>query len=237
MSDEGGIADFKPQVISVGAMLPDGTEIPQVGISGHLAGAIADLVSLERDVSFAADCALTYANNSLPVNQPKTDEQSFFCQAVWSAGAISYRRAFMSGRGHLVNQGSRMKINDKWKDILEPELLAAHERVMENANQHIAHRVGDEEGVRVIALLNPPPGPRGVAGIGHFIVHSVGPDPIVAQRLVEVCKVLRQLINDERSRLENLLLERLGQGDLDALYAASAEDAQPEVTEPPSASS
>lgn len=39
-------------------------------------------------------------------------------QALWFAGAISYRRAFTSGRGHLVSKGSRIRINDQWKEVL-----------------------------------------------------------------------------------------------------------------------
>jgi hypothetical protein len=212
---------LEPPVGQWGSEISQHVVFPQVGLSGQLAGAIADLVSLERDVSFARDCALTYAKNAHPIDTPKDDNTRFLCQAVWAAGAISYRRAFTSGKGHLVKQGSRLKINDRWKDILEPELLAAHGRVMETANQHIAHRVGDEEGVRIVAVLNPPPGPRAVAAIGHMLIHAVGPEPVVAERLTQVCTVLLELIATEKARLEAILLEKLREQDVNQLYAAA----------------
>jgi hypothetical protein len=207
--------------------------LPQVGLSGPLAGALADLVSLNRDVSFARDCAMTYANNvkagALSSNDPNA---KFLCQAVWSAGAISYRRAFTSGKAHLVKQGSRLKMNDQWKDILDPDMLAAHDTVLEMANQHIAHRVGEHEGVRILGVLSPPPGPRAVVGVGEMLAYMTGHHE-VAERLAEVCTILLELIGQEKERLTGILLEQLRGGDIDALYAAATipgQEPQPPVT-------
>jgi hypothetical protein len=90
---------------------PVGVPLPQTGLSGSLPGAIADLNSLARDITFARQCAVGYPA-SMPPAPNEEEAQGVGRQALWFAGAISYRRAFTSGRGHLVAHGSRVRIND-----------------------------------------------------------------------------------------------------------------------------
>ena len=61
----------------------------------------------------ASQCALGYVAYASPTPTPPPD-QALVARALWFAGAIAYRRAFTSGRGHLVAGGSRLKIKDAW---------------------------------------------------------------------------------------------------------------------------
>ncbi|AEV73759.1 hypothetical protein MycrhN_3229 [Mycolicibacterium rhodesiae NBB3] len=192
---------------------------PQIGLSGPMPGALADLQSLANDVEFARQCALGYLAYS---SSTPTSEQPLVAKALWFAGAIAYRRAFTSGRGHLVAGGSRLKIKDAWTTLLTTDQLAAHDDTLRMANQHIAHRVADHEGAVVVAVLTPPPGPREVAGVGHMLVHMIGPEVVVAERLASVCDVLLGLFRTEAERLGTLIRTKLDEANIDELYAVSS---------------
>jgi hypothetical protein len=210
-----------------GAGLPEGVTYLQSGLSGPLPGAIADLNSLFRDITFARQCAVGYLA-SMPPAPNEQEAHVVARQALWFAGAISYRRAFTSGRGHLVSNGSRVRINDQWREVLNPDQQRAHEQVLLMANRHIAHRVAEHEGVVVTAVLNPPPLPRAVVGTGLMLTVLVGPEAGLPEQLITICDLLLTLIAAEDQRLRNLLLEGLKQQDIDALYAnASAPGAPP----------
>src|SRR5262249_52241714 len=81
---------------------------------------IADLDSLFRDITFARQWATGYLA-TMPPAPGEREEQTVTRKALWFAGVISYRRAFTSGRGHLVARGSRVKINDQWRDAVFTE--------------------------------------------------------------------------------------------------------------------
>ncbi|BAX99797.1 hypothetical protein MSTE_04503 [Mycobacteroides stephanolepidis] len=199
---------------------PQGVEYLQLGLSGKTAGMVADLVSIQRDIVFAQQCAEGYLSRA-PTGPSTQGEDSLVAQALWSAGAISYRRAFTSGRGHLVSKGQRLKLHEAWTDMLAPEQLVAHEKILEMTNQHIAHRVGDHEGVRIIALLTPPPMPRAIAGVGHMLLHMIGPEACLAERMLEICGMLNQGLEQEISNGNDLLTMWLSEQDINELYAAS----------------
>jgi hypothetical protein len=194
--------------------------LPQVGLSGPMPGAFADLQSLIGDIEFARQCAQGYiAYSSSPTWPP---DQALVAKALWFAGAIAYRRAFTSGRGHLVAGGSRLTIRDAWTTLLTPAQLAAHNDTLRMANQHIAHRVADHEGAVVVAVLTPPPAPREIAGVGQMLVHMIGPEISVAERLASACEILLGLFNNEAERLGGLIRTKLGEANIDDLYAASS---------------
>lgn len=200
---------------------PTPQAFPQVGLTGPMPGALADLQSLVNDVEFARQCALGYVAYASPTPTPPPD-QALVARALWFAGAIAYRRAFTSGRGHLVAGGSRLKIKDAWTTLLTPDQLSAHNDTLRMANQHIAHRVADHEGAVVVAVLTPPPAPREVAGVGQMLAHMIGPEVVVAERLASVGEVLLGLFNTEAERLGGLIRTRLGKANIDDLYAASS---------------
>ncbi|WCT05906.1 hypothetical protein [Rhodococcus qingshengii] len=47
--------------------------------------------------------------------------------------------------------------------------------VLDQANQHVAHRVSELEQIITMAALNPPEAPRGIAAVGLMRVHFSGP--------------------------------------------------------------
>lgn len=114
------------------------------------------------------------------------------------------------------------QIKDAWTTLLTPDQLSAHNDTLRMANQHIAHRVADHEGAVVVAVLTPPPAPREVAGVGQMLAHMIGPEVVVAERLASVGEVLLGLFNTEAERLGGLIRTRLGQANIDDLYAASS---------------
>lgn len=211
---------------TTGAGPPEGVTYLQSGLQGALPGTIADLNSLFRDITFARQCAVGYLATMPPVPNEQ-EAHSVARQALWFAGAISYRRAFTSGRGHLVSNGRRVRINDQWKEVLTPDQQRAHEQVLLMANRHIAHRVAEHEGVVVTAVLNPPPLPREVVGTGLMLAVLVGPEEGLAEQLIAACDLVLALIAAEDQRLRTLLLEGLQQRDIDSLYANASAPGDP----------
>jgi hypothetical protein len=204
--------------MSDGGLPPGALPLPQVGLSGPLPGAIADLDSIARDITFTRKCAAVYLA-TMPPSPGEHEAQAVARQALWFAGVISYRRAFTSGRGHLVAKGSRIQINEQWKEVLSPDQQRAHDKVYVMANQHVAHRVAEHEGVVVTAMLSPPPAQREVLTTGVMLAVMVGPEAGLPELLISICDVLLQLIGAESQRLQHLLLDKLKQEDIDLLYA------------------
>lgn len=199
-------------------------QFPQLPLKGETAGQIADLASLLRDLTFARQCAETYVGWLAP-DAPKDEQRDLIRQALWNAGVISYRRVFGSGKAHVVPQGSRLRPTDEWKKYVTSEQLEAHEAVLEMADKHIAHRVGDHEQVQVIAFFQPPPLPRGVATVGTLMVHMSGPTQTIAEHLISLCTLLIQGTEQESDRLLQLAAETLndkGAQEMDAMYAAAS---------------
>ena len=148
--------------------------------------------------------------------------------ALWNAGAISYRRAFGSGRGHLVLQGKRLRLDERFVALLNEEQKGAHQLVLDMANQHIAHRVGDHEGAIVLAFLEPPPSEPGIAGVGTMAARMLGPEREVAEHLSVICGVFLEVLDAELRRHTNELATSLrATADLDALYATATVPVSP----------
>jgi hypothetical protein len=179
----------------------------QVPFEGKLPSEIADLSSLEEDFSFTKKCAQAYLNMELLDGKANKESLEVIRQALWSAAAISYRRAFATGRAHLVPQGQRLRVPEHWKDLRPAEGLEAHEKVMKIANRHIAHRVGEHEHINVVALLTPPPMPRGLAGIAAMAMRLSGPEPVLVERLIQLCDLLLKLVRDRSKELGDRLYE------------------------------
>lgn len=102
------------------------------------------------------------------------------------------------------------------------EQRAAHALTLQLADKHIAHRVGEQEDVRVLALLAPPPAPREVLGVGLMHVRMVGPEVEVAAHLADVAQALaRNLLQELEERRNRFLaqLELASNADLADLYA------------------
>ena len=163
----------------------DPVAYPQVGLTGPAAGLIADLNSISRDLYFAGVAASRYADAAAD-DDVSADDQ-VIRQALWNAAAISYRRAFGTGRGLIAEKGSRVRLDDRFVATLSEDHRLVHRQVLEMANQHVAHRVGEHEGAAVVAVLALPPADREIVAVGTLSVHMVGPTPEVAAGLSEIC--------------------------------------------------
>jgi hypothetical protein len=198
-----------------------GTEFIQLGLRGGTASAIADLHSLMHDIGTARNCAGAYVAWMQP-EAPSGEEADLTKMALWSTCCVSYRRVFASGKGHLDAQRPRLKLNKDWTNALSPEQLETHSAVLDMANQHIAHRVNDLEQVKVVAMLAPPPLPQSIAGVGALMIHLVGPEVVVAERLITVCDLLLANAEQENRRLSDLATQGLLQQGIGQLYEAAA---------------
>jgi hypothetical protein len=187
-----------------------GAEYLQLALSGTAAGQIADLQSLLGDIQFARDCAQHYVD--LP---PDAD---LVRRALWTASCIAYRRVFTSGKGHLNPKNPRLRPNQNFTAALTTEQLKAHDEVLAIANKHIAHRVGELEQVMVLALLNPSPMPRAVAGVGTMVVHMAAPANEVIQSFITVFDLLLGSTAQECQRLCEGAKQHLQQQDINAMY-------------------
>jgi hypothetical protein len=190
----------------------------ELALKGKTPGEIADLQSLLADIRFARSCAKGYVEQieQHPLGEPDPD---LLKRALWTACCISYRRVFTKGKGHLHPQRPRTRPPDDFTASLTPEQLEAHNKVLDTADKHIAHRVGELEQVRVWALLNPPPLPRAVVGLPTKVVGYVGPDVETAKRFITVCELLFTGIHDEYKRVSAVFLTLLQHGDVDQMYA------------------
>src|SRR5690242_3896264 len=74
---------------------PPGVELGQVSLRGELPSVLADFASIYQDLAFAHAAADRYAD-VVAANGEQGD--ALMAQALWSAAAISYRRAFSSGK-------------------------------------------------------------------------------------------------------------------------------------------
>lgn len=186
-------------------------ELLHVALGGPAASALADRGSIAQDLAFARDAALRYATLTA---RPDLDDP-LVANALWNAAAIAYRRAFGSGKAMLQQRKSRLRLTRD--DVANMEGLSrdqrdAHLLTLDLANKHVAHRVGDQEDARVVALLAPPPAPHAVEGLAVLYFRMVGPEPEVAQRLAEVAQlllddVLQQIEERRQGLLENLVAD------------------------------
>lgn len=194
-------------------MAPEPVPMPQVGIRGQAIGDIADLHSIIADLDFARECAHAYA---APADEHREELKM---RALWSAGIISYRRAFGSGRALLVDQGRRPRLDTQLVALLADEQRTVHEQVMEMASKHVAHRVGEHEQAAGVAVLEPHPSPRRVVGVGLLRAHMIGPPCEVAQTLSQICTLFMTELQTLADAKSDSLTEHLNAtADLADLY-------------------
>ena len=142
---------------------PTGVEaVPylHVGITGPAAGHLADMISIAQDLNLAERCTRSYAGTQQPEDN---DSRSLLRQALWNAGLIAYRRAFTSGRSLIVDRASRLNLRDQLLALVDDASRDVHRQAWEMANEHVAHRAGQQEQGTVNAILHPPPDRRVLA--------------------------------------------------------------------------
>ncbi|MFJ9743661.1 hypothetical protein [Streptomyces sp. NPDC101166] len=191
-----------------------------VGLTGPIAGRVADFESIMADFSFARECALRYTTMCGGADQ-------VLPRAVWNAAVISFRRGFTSGRGLLVEKGSRPNYADHLTALLTDAQKQTHDEVCVMANQHVAHRVANHEQASAVVYLVPPPHGRAIAGVGSMSVNFIGPPVEVAEQMVNVCETYLRALSEQlelakaafRHEVENTI-------GVDSLYLHAARSAQ-----------
>lgn len=169
-------------------------------LSGDTPSFIADLRSVETDLRYAARLFTRVADT-----EPDADADAR--QAFYDAGAIAYRRGFTTGRSPVTKGQSRVKVPEEIINALDSEGRLAHERVLERANTHIAHRVSDEEQGRLILLLSNPAIDQSVEGVTWFTVRFVGPFEEEARQAAEIAVLLADSVGALVESMQTRLLE------------------------------
>lgn len=192
---------------------PDLFKVPLHGVT---ATDIADLTSVLIDIQSARRYAELYLKQPpLPAGDPRGEIK----QALWAASVISYRRLSAKAKSPHRKGRSRLGLDRNWTQSLTPELLAAHQRIDEIANRHIAHRVNsDMQQVIVYAELAPPPKSPEVVDVETETRNLVRPDPALVHHLIAICE---QLIVDTRRRRDSLrakAIDYLNARDLSKVY-------------------
>lgn len=159
--------------------------LPTLGVSveGPGPGTLADLWSILNDLSYVAEACSRVAATT----EGSEPGDGFVCRALWQSAVVTYGRCFTSGRGYVRPGASRTKIPEDFRDTLEPGERLIHDSILEERNQHVGHRVGDQEQAKVILLLTPPPDDRAVEAVTVFGIHLMsreGDDLATFRRVV-----------------------------------------------------
>jgi hypothetical protein len=157
---------------------------------------------------------------------PAGDPRGEIKQALWAASVISYRRFNTTAKSAYEKGRPRLGLDKNWTQSLTPEMLAAHHKIDEIANRHIAHRVNsDMQQVVVNAELAPPPEPLEVVDVETRTQNLVRPDPALVHHLIAICE---HLIADTRRRRDTLRAKVIGYLNAQDLFQVYAGD-PPEV--------
>lgn len=119
----------------------------------------------------------------------------------------------------MTKGASRSKVPDEIIKSLDGDHQRAHTMVLERADKHIAHRVGDEEQGRVFLVLSNPRLEPAVVGTGYFFIRFVGPDSNEVLLAAETANVIANSIAETVESVQSLVVESAKQQDLDSLYA------------------
>lgn len=202
-------------------------EMPQVALSGPGPSTLADLYSQARDLSFAAAC-MRECRKIAASNDQVVESATPVPQALFNAGLISYRRAFNSGRAHLMPKKSRFSLSDVLLQALSTEQRTVHYEMLKTANGHIAHRVGEGEDARVVALLAPAPQDREVVALGSLSLQFMGPTEEFASDAIALCEFALNVLQTGINQRTEALLDSLRETtDIDALYEQSSTPSAP----------
>lgn len=187
-------------------------ELPQITATGPVAAEALDWESMRSDLAHVVKvCDLLAAQSDSP-----TDEDVMIGRALWESAVISYGRCFTTGKGfqNIAPKRRRTQLNAVL-DLLSPEQREVHERVKQERDTHIAHRVDDREAGTLAVVLAPPPG-RAVLGTLFPRSRNIG-GPTGASQLAAVARTLTALVVARRDDC----LQRVGEkveADLDAAY-------------------
>lgn len=159
-----------------GDVTDDGpTPLPQFAVNSPNSAIVADLTSIAHDLLFVVAAMDELAG----IENPTDPSVNVRVNALWQAATIAYRRCFARGKAHGGKKQSRFRIPDEWIDSLDGELADYHGKLINLADQHVAHRVNDAQQARVLVQLAPPGQPRAVVGVGVLYISLQLPDDFI----------------------------------------------------------
>ncbi|MHC3368743.1 hypothetical protein ACYAFX_28930 (plasmid) [Rhodococcus aetherivorans] len=180
---------------------PEGVPLPMVSIGGAMPGWLADLDSIENDLSTAHMFLGRYITLAERSPADNDDAVSVEMQALWNAALIAYRRAFTSGRSLILPKTSRPKLADQILDLLPAEARPVHDSLWSNANQHVAHRVSDHEQAIVQVVLAPEGAKPEIVGLARLHARYIGPTIEDAKTALDLCAAVGAIVQRELDEL------------------------------------
>lgn len=118
----------------------------QVAVGGETAATLADLISVRKDLEEAQ--VYVRQLQAIPASTHQSSEHKVMRPALWKAVAISYRRAFTTGKSFTKGRPRSRYPADIIESLGEAD-RAAHPAILKEADTHVAHRVDDDrEGPR-----------------------------------------------------------------------------------------
>lgn len=208
VSSQTGRMEHEPRVTKVTA------DNLHVAMSGEEAATLADLNSVRTDIEEAQ--AYVRQLSAMPASTHRSPEHQVMRPALWKAVAISYRRAFTTGKSFTRGR-SRSRYPSEIIESLDDTDRATHDAILQDADTHIAHRVDDDlEAADVKVMLRPPhdPGVAGVSWSGHRFAGA--PDDLVLA-VEPLCQDLLDKLGGEIDRLREAVRAQAAT-DLKALY-------------------
>jgi hypothetical protein len=180
--------------------MPDGwVAAAQFELRDSKAADLADLTSIQADLSFVLAACRWLAENSEPDAGELDPVEATLIRGMWESAVISYGRCFPPGGGRL--QRNRTPIPADIIDQLSDDEKAVHAAMLEERNQHIAHRLDlVRQQARIgVALTEPPQQPAVMcvfAWVNHHVFEHKTPPRLAA--LVE------RLARDLSARIDEL---------------------------------
>lgn len=145
--------------------LPSGQVAHRTPVRSREAFLLADLYSLIEDLKRCLElCRRLDAQDLDPL----------VSSAAWEAAVMAYARCFKNGVS-ARGKGQRRRIPAEVLQARTPVLVQAHQKIIkQHRDEHIAHRVGGDEGVVVQALREEATGP--VVGLHIWGIRMMRPE-------------------------------------------------------------
>ena len=192
----------------------------KVPAQGDDAAALADLLSVEKDLEETREFALSL--QAMPASTHPGDDYRILRNALWKAVVISYRRAFTGGKS-FVKGRSRAKYPSDQVDSLSDDERAIHDEMLHEADKHVAHRVDDDREAGDVSILLNPPHDRGVQAVAWGGHRFSGARDEVVEAVVPLCDHLSRQLEVEIAELTNKVHDQAS-ADVDGLYRAAGFD-------------
>jgi hypothetical protein len=167
-------------------------------MTGRDVSLMADIYALEGDLEFAGKCAAAHLRLSQYAH-PEDSVEDISSKALWNAALISYRRAFTTGRAHLLTNGSRLNLRDVVEQIVPKERAKTHAELMRLASKHVAHRTDvDLDNISFAIVLTPETAdPPSIHSTELVQERAIGLDPAFVVSTIELIQLLYKRLGEE----------------------------------------